>query len=61
MKNIYYIEDLMKELDIKSRSTFWRMQKNGKIPEPDVLSGRPRWFRALVAKFVPSLSTNPSV
>ncbi len=60
MKNIYYIEDLMKELDIKSRSTFWRMRDKGEIPEPDVLTGRPRWSRALVAKFVPSLTTSPS-
>lgn len=60
MKQIYYIEDLMKELDIKSRSTFWRKRESGDIPDPDVLSGRPRWSRNLAATFVPSLTTNPS-
>ncbi len=60
MKNIYYIEDLMKELDIKSRSTFWRKRECGDIPPPDVLSGRPRWSRELATKFVPSLTTSPS-
>ncbi|HEY0563712.1 MAG TPA: hypothetical protein VGD04_10315 [Methylophilus sp.] len=61
MKKIFYIEDLMQELDIKSRSTFWRMRDKGEIPEPDVLTGRPRWSRDLAATFVPSLTTNPSV
>lgn len=60
MKQIYYMEELMVELRIKGRSTFWRKRKAGEIPSPDVLGGRPRWSRELAATFVPSLTTSPS-
>jgi predicted DNA-binding transcriptional regulator AlpA len=59
MKNVYTIDDVMKLLEITSRSTFWRKRKAGDIPEPDLKTGHPRWFRATLERHLPNLNTNP--
>jgi hypothetical protein len=60
MKAIYTIKDLMELLAIESRATFWRRRKDGVIPEPDIKSGHPRWFRGTLEKHFPNLPTAPS-
>lgn len=55
MKNSYTIEDMMQLLNIKSRTTFWRKRRAGKIPPPDYDDTSPRWYKASIDKFMPNL------
>jgi hypothetical protein len=59
MKNSYTITELMLELGINSRATFWRRRKKGDIPPPDLNHGHPIWMRKTLAHLLPSLTTNP--
>jgi hypothetical protein len=59
MKNTYTISELMKELNITSRATFWRRRKKGDIPPPDLSHGHPIWLRKTLAHLLPNQTTTP--
>lgn len=59
-KTILGIQDVMKLYGAESRTTFWRMRKKKVVPEPDIASGYPKWFRATLEQHTPNLPTNPS-
>lgn len=60
MQYTFFIKDIMRIKNIKSRTTFYKQMELGEIPQPDVNSTRPTWYRPTLEKHLPGWSTTAS-